>query len=296
MKTNGASSMAFSDTKERNWSTEFATWLSQRWSSEPFRHKYTLREKGRSTSGPKRVWTIDNLLQAKDGYTWNGKCLADTEAEVTQLRQRLLGALTRRDELEALNASFDILKWGKVFSPTKHGERASVVWLKRAHADHNLCFKLTGSVDALKQGDCSRFDGKDLMMNSGITKIVSFADPEDKLIIYDGRVGAALGYLVRLFLQQSGTRNVPNQLLYGWGGAKTKGVNRNPSTETYRFPGLWQGAEKDRSHARMMFLASDLIDHARRQTSPQTNSRDWEAALFMVGYEVPGTPEPVGGA
>ena len=62
---------------------------------------------------------------------------------------------------------------------------------------------------------------------------------------------------------------------YCMGGAvqKTKGVNRNPCTVTYKFPGLWQIAEKDRSHARMMFLASDLIDLARRQASPQTTSR-----------------------
>ena len=60
-------------------------------------------------------------------------------------------------------------------------------------------------------------------MNSGIAEIVNFADSDDELVIYDGHVGAALGYLVRLFLQQSGTHNVPSQLLYGWGGAKNEG-------------------------------------------------------------------------
>lgn len=290
--TNGAPSMATSSTTERSWSTEFADWLSKRWASEPFCHRYIQREKGRSRERQKRVWMIDNLREAKEGYTWNRKSLADNESDVAELRKRLLNALAERDEFEALNASFDILKWGKVFTPTKNGERASVVWLKQAHADRNLCLKLTDSVAVLKQGNCHRFDGKDLMMNSGITKIVSFADPEDRLIIYDGRVGAALGYLARLFLKQRGISEVPSDLLYGWGGAKTKGVNRNPSTEDYKFPGLWQGAEKDRSHARMMFLASQLIEKARHLTSPQTTSRDWEAALFMVGYEVPGISGP----
>ena len=107
------------------------------------------------------------------------------------------------------------------------------------------------------------------------------------MIIYDGRVGAALAYLARMFLKQSGYNHIPASMRYRWGGARTKGVNRNPSTEEYKFPMLWSGRSKHREHARMMALASDLIDQVSKQTNPVTTSRDWEAALFMVGYEVP---------
>jgi hypothetical protein len=274
---------------EPNWLEAFAAWLAPHWSSDRFAHSYVIREKGRSKTTRGNVWSTENLLGAKLGYIWSGSNLEQNELEVSELRERLLGALATKKEGEVLESSLDILRWGKVSTPTRGGERASVRWLGEAHDSKSLCLKLSDSVECLKRGDTQRFDGNDLMMNSGITKVVSFADPDDKLIIYDGRVGAALGYLVRRFLEERGIPEIPCELNFGWGAAKTKGVNRNPSTVVHKFPVLWQGSEKDRTHARMMYRASELIENVRLQTIPTTTSRDWEAALFMIGYELPVT-------
>lgn len=46
------------------------------------------------------------------------------------------------------------------------------------------------------------FDGTELIMNSAVTKIISLADPNNKLIIYDGRVGSALGHFASLYARE----------------------------------------------------------------------------------------------
>lgn len=271
------------------WIDDFAAWLARRWTQETFHHSYIERRTAHSKhKSADSTWSIDCLAEARAKYAWNGKTFEQNAIETQKLARDLLTALNASDHASALSASLDILKWGNVHRPTKAGERPSVQWLELAASKNELCNKIITGVTCLRQANTERFDGKDLAMDSGLTKVLSLADPEGKLVIYDGRVGAALGYLARLFLTEKDCDHVPECLQFRWGAAQTSGVNRNPSTQKLKFPGLWNGSAKHQAHARMMATASALIDKVCQQSNSGATSRDWEAALFMIGYEVPG--------
>lgn len=129
-------------------------------------------------------------------------------------------------------------------------------------------------------------------MNSAMTKVYAAVDP-DHLIIYDGRVGAALGLLARDYLYEGKVSgDVPDELAFGWGASRLRlaeGVKseRDPGDGRYRFPRLF-GSTRDRRHAQMMRDASLLlrrvVSNFDRNGGPALG--ELERALFMVGYDV----------
>ena len=129
-------------------------------------------------------------------------------------------------------------------------------------------------------------DGVNLIMNSTMTKIVSLADPEQKLVIYDGRVGGALGFFVARFTEEREIHqyDVADQLLF----AVDREAKRAPETNRIHFPALF-GKARDRCHASMVLWASQLIWQVAKEC--QASPREIEAALFMWGYNVAEEPE-----
>jgi hypothetical protein len=118
-------------------------------------------------------------------------------------------------------------------------------------------------------------------MNSTMTKIVSLADPEHKVVIYDGRVGSALGFFVARFAEEQDLeqQDVVDRLLF----AVDPQPKRNPSTGRIRFPRLF-GKNRDRCHATMVRWATQVIGQVA--TECDVDSRKIEAGLFMWGYDI----------
>ncbi|MFZ0110696.1 MAG: hypothetical protein WAL01_14525 [Pseudolabrys sp.] len=118
-------------------------------------------------------------------------------------------------------------------------------------------------------------------MNSTMTKIVSLADPEQRLVIYDGRIGGALGFFVARFTEEREIHqyDVADQLLF----AVDREAKRSPETKRIHFPALF-GKTRDRCHASMVRWASQLIWQVAKEC--QASPREIEAALFMWGYNV----------
>ncbi len=125
------------------------------------------------------------------------------------------------------------------------------------------------------------FDGVNLIMNSTMTKVVSLADPEQRLVIYDGRIGGALGFFVAKFAEEREIRqhDLADQLLF----ALDRETKRTPGTKRIHFPVLF-GSARDRCHALMVRWASQLICLVAEEC--QASPREIEAALFMWGYNV----------
>jgi len=109
-------------------------------------------------------------------------------------------------------------------------------------------------------------------------------------VIYDSRVGAALGLLIRNFLTDKNILEIPNELKFAYGKARpTKGDKsdkRNPSNENFKFPSL---RNNDKFHTlnniRANWLLKDIADKSafKNESSP---IRALKAALFMIGYSV----------
>ena len=129
-------------------------------------------------------------------------------------------------------------------------------------------------------------------MNAGYTKVFSLLC--DGIIIYDGRVGAALCWLVRQFLKKavySGT--VPQALAFRWAkGAGKNSKNRNPTGDGFKFAQLLGSVAGQESWARANVHASWILDAARLKSGApwyegKEGLRKVEAALFMLGYALP---------
>lgn len=132
-----------------------------------------------------------------------------------------------------------------------------------------------------------------ILMNSGFTKIYSLF--LDNFIIYDGRVGAALGLLVSSFCKENELSNIPQSLILAYGDARpTKldtGLNRrNPSLEIYQFPRLANNALRNTEYnLKANWLLKEIIektDTKFKKLDESIQLRAFKSSLFMIGYNV----------
>lgn len=108
------------------------------------------------------------------------------------LSNRLQSQLATEDAEAVRRTCLELFKWGGV---ARSSDDKSRRWIEAQAANGNLLTSLRDGVRALQVGssdDLLRFDGANLPMNAAMTKIYAAIDP-DNVMIYDGRVGAALG-------------------------------------------------------------------------------------------------------
>ena len=182
------------------------------------------------------------------------------------LQDRIRSAIQANNSAEFLSASVDVLRWGGVFA---HNGRT----LDRLGEDAIRQFSSAATQLEPTTADTDRIDLVEFM-NAGWTKVYSLMI--DDFPIYDGRVGASLGYLARLFCEETNRSAIPTELRFAWGRAKgaynDPRKNRNPSKGGLKLPAL---------HAAVR-------QHTRFNELPEGQRvRGLEAALFMVGYELP---------
>ena len=224
-------------------------------------------------------WSAIGLADAASKYAWSGKTFAENKAELDRLAADLQSALQRDSNRDVCAILPAIMHWGGVDNSFR--QKRTFEWIEQ-NADE-ISAKLMNAVDLIKdeQASLEPFDGINLTMNSTMTKIVSLADPEQRLVIYDGRVGGALGYFVARFAEEREIHqyDLAEQLLF----AVDREAKRCPETNRIHFPALF-GRTRDRCHASMVRWASQLIWQVAKEC--QVSPREIEAALFMWGYNV----------
>ncbi|RQD75865.1 MAG: hypothetical protein D5R97_05375 [Candidatus Syntrophonatronum acetioxidans] len=122
----------------------------------------------------------------------------------------------------------------------------------------------------------------------------------DDFIMYDGRVGAALGLLVRSFCEEASLNSIPQELLFSYGkgreaeASSIESNRRNPFLGKYRFPEMAGNPERHlRDSIRSSWLLKGVLDstNSKFNTLQQNGPLDmrlWalQSALFMIGYDV----------
>ena len=238
----------------------------------PFPHGFTMPK-------PHREWRCDSLWQAHERYAWNGSDFAVNQAELECLAACLRRAVEQDDRLAFVGAGLGILRWGGV---TAH----NVPKLQELREDALPIFQEASRLLDPSQADTSRLRGVDYM-NSGWTKV--YALMLDGLPIYDGRVGAAMGYLVRQHCRDAGLNAVPDLLHFRWGPARGD-HNRNPSSGSLVFKMLSAASQESWAvcNVRAAWILGEVCGEGRFGTLPPARRlRALEAALFMIGYEIP---------
>ena len=237
----------------------------------PFQHAFTM-------SRPRRAWSCNSIWEAYENYWWRDSFKANQE-ELDRLAADVRCARDGNDQDGFVEAAYAILQWGGVTA--SNGETLSDLGETALSTFHEASRLLDPP-----HADTSRLDGV-RYMNAGWTKV--YALMLDDFPIYDGRVGAAMGYLVQQYCIRAGLRQVPTLLCFRWGVARGE-QNRNPSMGALRFPGLT--AANPRMWAECNIRAAWILGEVCREGRfgglvQDRQLRALEAALFMIGYELP---------
>lgn len=224
-------------------------------------------------------WWCDSLRQAARHYSWEWG-----RVSFSDLAADLQGAIARRNDQDTATACVEIFKGGGVDQ-----RRDNEGWVSARLRAGDLIERLEEGVELLRPGctlPLSRFDGHILRMNSAMTKVYAAADPTGQVIIYDGRVGAALCRLIRHHLRSIGRTALPAGLDLMWGPhqdpKQTRPSMRDPSEGEITFRKLNGAGVTNEDRARTCRTASAILSAATRG-SPL---REIEKALFMIGYAV----------
>jgi hypothetical protein len=260
---------------------EFCQFLAQEWGGNR-QHSYAVPAKGRSSAWSRSIdgiWSAVGLADAASNYSWSGKCFSENKAKFDRLAADLQSAIQRDSNGDVCAILRAIMHWGGL--DNTHRQKRTFEWIDRNAGE--ISAKLSNAVGLIKdeQASLESFDGLNLAMNSTMAKIMSLADPEQKLVAYDGRLGGALSFFVARFTEERGIHqyDVADQLLF----AVDRDPKRNPDTNRIHFPALF-GKTRDRCHASMVRRASQIIWQVAKEC--RATPREIEAALFMWGYNV----------
>ncbi len=287
--------------------TRFTDYIATLLDGAPFHHEFAIRDRPLPRGYSDRFLrdgrlTIHSLKDAFDRYWWDGGDFAKNKEKLDKVASTVDHAMALEKQGgggaadECLDSIHEVLKWGAGGTTTKL-YTANIKWAR--DRVKTIVERVRDGRRQMTSDDpiverFSRVDGP--RMNAGFTKYYSLACGND-VIIYDGRVGGALGLLVREFCKSIDCKTVPPELSFLWGDQNSENpLNRNPSTEPYLFrklPGKG-GAE----WARVNILANWVLGSAVAKSKAKwcqggDGLRRVEAALFTIGYEIPRAGPPV---
>ena len=223
----------------------------------------------------KRDWECSSIFNAYEKYEWKGKNFRATKADLDKWSGALNNSLRTNSDTGCKTACESILKWGGV----QRGNKAKLEKIQK----EGLVKYLTKVKEQLTVEE-PKFSG--VVMSSGFSKIYSLL--LDHFIIYDSRVAAALGYFVRLYCEEMHLPKVPEPLRFAY--CASRGTHRrNPSKGLYHFP-IMQPNKYAMHNLRASWLLQEVVNRPSNlfyQLHDKQRLRALEAALFMIGYELP---------
>jgi len=264
--------------------TEFVEWLIPKLKNYPVVIKYkkvheTFQFQSIEDAANKYQWPF-SYTESATNKKITGTTYEHSIREFTKFRKSLKKGIDTNNDRLCSDTCKDILAWGGVLNKGKNREKANSItaqYLKEVIAFFsNKNLSLNDNLKPL----CSN---NELTMNAGFTKI--YALLMDNFIIYDGRVGGALGKLVIGFLHSKIPKNtnIPDTLHFAWGlsqGTDTKRID--PSDSIYTFRKLSSGKLHTNNNIRANWLLKKVINDSK------TKMDIWQlqSALFMLGYDV----------
>lgn len=229
------------------------------------------------------------LKDAFKKYYFDNKSYEDNKKILEEISKKL------RNNADIYIGVLDCLRWGAGGNEANSLYKDNKIWIDEKEANNisiNSILESSHSDMTNQSPDFSGFDRNEYRMNAGFTKI--YALKFDDFIIYDGRVGAAFGLLVRKYIEilnNNKPEETPVSLRFPWGAglsASTK-ITRNPSDDKYKFPQLRAGSEHAKWNMRANWILKEVANYCGDFwgiTDPQEKLRALEAALFMIGYGV----------
>ena len=267
---------------------EFINWFVPKIDSG-FTHQYINQRN-------KKEWQCNSIYNAYENYAWDfrvkdleGKTIKGSSFEessniLDKLSCRLKKSLETKDDILCKDTCLKILEWGGVLRGNK--EKIEKIDEEQGLVQYLESVKMILTSEKIEVPES---DDQVVYMNSGFTKIYSLYIND--FVIYDSRVGAALGLLVKRFCDDRHLEDVPKNLKFAYANGRGK-ANRNPDPVEGRFP-LLRNTERYGNHLennlRANWLLKEILSHSSNFSNllpPEKQLRALEAALFMIGYQV----------
>lgn len=243
----------------------FIQWFQSKLSA--FSYSYYMRRE-------KMDWQCISFYDACEKYRWAGCGWKETQTRINNLSVRLRKSICDTDDIACQEVCSEILKWGGV-------SRGNQEKIEEINHEEGLTAYLKKAKDLLSRNFIENID-YGIVMNSGFTKIYALC--MDDFVIYDSRVGAALCYLVKLYCKRQKLDAIPLILSFAYGMSRNAKVNRNPNEGPYRFPTLGRDKIHIECNMKANWLLKEVINFPECLFK---DLRSLEAALFMIGYEIP---------
>lgn len=280
----------------QNHINDFITWLDSRLDTPgSFEHSYYLLK-------TKQHWCCGNIYEAFVKYRWPynflcplqgkqvlGADFRETFVYLNQLACVFRSAVKKDDNQTAQKSALAMLAWGGVLNQNR--ERLLAM-------GDGICGYFNRARESLDGSSCRLGTHEGVIMNSGFTKLYFLL--LDDFIMYDGRVGAALGLLGRLYAEEAGLAEIPPEIEFSYGSGRTSaagqknGDRRNPSTEQYKLPSFnGRPGRQLNDNIKASWLLKELADKTQSRFSLLSQGNPLnermtaiQSALFMIGYDV----------
>ena len=267
--------------------TEFISFLANYWETGNVFEKGKFKYLGIKDAFHKYYWTfrINNepifLNIKKEGNTFE-----ESQEILSYLKDEIQKAFKDSNEEDLFFAIKAVLAWG---GPRTLGseKRGNWKYLKNINSNGHNCileFLTTANNqwEALNSNNVKITSKINFRSNSGFTKIFSLF--LEDFVIYDSRVGAAFTH----FLSKKFGSEIPNNLILNLpNGSEKKSkyiLNSNPAI----FKSTSQNDEKHfSSNVKASWIIKEVIELINKKNiSEKVDSRQFEAALFMIGADV----------
>lgn len=232
-----------------------------------------------------RKWFCSSISDAAKRYSFTR-----STKYFQSLADSLQTAIRKQNRRDTRQQCLEILRWGGTPVSNK-----MTVWLDQRTTAGKLIQSINKAIQRLAPTSTTSLNAfghqAGLIMNAGMAKNYAAAamdvnSESNHVLLYDGRVGAALGLLSRRYCISRRIPIVPNVLRFGWGigrGGKPGGLTpRDPSLGPYIFPPLRSGVP----HATYARNAAWVMQRALNTSGPSPAFTHLERALFMIGYDV----------
>ena len=240
------------------------------------------------------VCGIQNIIP--NHYVWKATGMEtgnweETTTHLNCLATALQSAVKAPEGDGSLNACGKIIKWGG----DRNAKKGATPFLGSLGSNLSTYISDVGAALNLANADLTAFRPRVCRMNSMLTKIHAL-NSTDGLPIYDSRVAAAIATLVEMWRQKSDNRtSIPDLLkfpatlrsrsvTYAFPCAPTPGVLNYSTTAVVRTASEWCSAK-----VRLGWLMECVLTNSPKlwacEQHPQ-RMRNFEAALFMIGYDV----------
>lgn len=255
---------------------------------QPFTHGYKIQHKTWSKQHGGQNWHVTSMLDARNQYWWFGD-IAQNQAELNVLAANLKQSMYKGDENSTFVNVLKILDWGQVY-------KGCLSYVVTSFEKGKLISNLKDAIQILESDNVNelhRFDGSDLRMDSGMTKVFSLAS--HKSIIFDSRVASAITLIAYRFLTTQQLNELFDHNILSVGKAPSGSKRHMIKGQKLLARQLGTGITQARYNLLGNWLLNESIDSIPDFDKVKKNwgvldkselLRNVEAALFMIGSDI----------